>query len=163
MRFHPDAHARRVPAARRRCGAVLLEVVLALALFVFAAAVISSGLHSAAARVERLRNEAHAVDLACSVMAELQLGIREVVNSGEEPLPPPFEDWTARIETSVYTFGWEDVAGLSTVTVLVEHSASDTSFRLVQLLPATPLRVATGADGEGMVAGGLSGATGTRP
>lgn len=127
---------------REARGVVLLEVVLALALFVFAAAVISGGLQSASTRVERLRDEAHAVDLACSVMAELQLGIREMANSGEERFPAPFEDWTVRVETSVYTFGWEDVAGLSSATVRVERQATGTSFRLTQLLPATPLRPA---------------------
>lgn len=126
-----------------RRAAVLLEVILALALFVFAAAVIASGLHAALNRVEGLRRECHAANLAATVMAEIQLGIRPLQNSGREPLPEPFTDWTAQVESAPYTFGWEDVAGLEQVTVVVRHEVSGTSSRLCTLTPATPLREAT--------------------
>jgi hypothetical protein len=115
-------------------------VILALALFVFAAAVIGNGLHAALARVERLRRECHATNLAASVLAEVQLGIRPLQNSGREPLPEPFADWTAQVESTPYTFGWEDVGGLSLVTVVVRHEGSGTSGRLCALVSAEPLR-----------------------
>lgn len=135
----PGSQWRRVAFPRAR-GAVLLEAILALALFVFAAAVIGSGLHAALQRVDRMRRECHAANLAASVMAEVQLGIRPMQNSGREPLPEPFQDWTAQVESAPYTFGWEDVAGLSLVTVVVRHEESDTSSRLCALVPAEPIR-----------------------
>lgn len=123
-------------------GAVLLEVILALALFVFAAAVIGNGLHAALNQVNGLRRECHAANLAASVMAELQLGMRPLQNSGREAFPEPFEDWTALVESTPYTFGWEDVAGLSQVTVVVRHEETGASSRLCALVPAVPLREA---------------------
>lgn len=100
-------------------GAILLEVVLALVLFVFAAAVIGGGLHAALNKVEALRRECRAADLAASVLAEVQLGMRSLQNSGWQTLEDPFSDWSARVEVSPYTFGWDGAPGLSLVTVVV--------------------------------------------
>ena len=49
---------------------MLLEVVLALVLFVGAATVLTSGLSSSLDSVERLRLNAHAADYAVSVLSE---------------------------------------------------------------------------------------------
>lgn len=137
---HPVGGGSRRARWEGRCGAVLLEVILALALFVFAAAVIGNGLHAALERADRLRRECHAANLAASVMAEVQLGIRPLQNSGREPFPEPFADWTAQVESTPYTFGWQDVAGLSLVTVVVRHEESGTTSRLGALVPAEPIR-----------------------
>src|SRR5262245_47136392 len=59
----------RAPFALR--GAVLLEVVLALALFAAAATIIGAGIHSAIDAVERQKLNAHALDLAVSVISEI--------------------------------------------------------------------------------------------
>ncbi len=75
-------------------GAVLLEVVLALGLFVAAAAVVSASLNASLESVDRLRLNLHAVNLAVSVLSELQLGTRAVeTGSGPQPFEPPFEQW----------------------------------------------------------------------
>src|SRR5512141_793697 len=78
----------------RTDGAVLLEVVLALVLFVGAAAVLTSGLSSSLDSLERLRLNTHAADLAVSVVSELQMGIKSLALSGPQPFPAPFEGWT---------------------------------------------------------------------
>ncbi len=132
-------HPRHSPSAPRRrpeSGALLLEVLIALALFVFAAAVISSGLSSAVDRTLRLREQAHALDLAVSVVAEVEMGLRPARNAGPEPFDPPFETWTWQVEASPYSFGGGEVAGLQTVTAIVRNGAQTTVQRLTQLIPA---------------------------
>lgn len=149
MHCRPGTRLRR--RAGREAGAVLLEVVLALTLFVFAAAVIAGGLNAAAERVERLRRDAQANDLAATVMAELLLGLRPLSTSGEEPCAPPFEAWTAQVETSIYAFGGEEATGVLQAQISIRHPGSGLVHRLTQLVPATPWR--TGGNGIGESAG----------
>ncbi|MBN2508408.1 MAG: hypothetical protein JXQ71_17150 [Verrucomicrobia bacterium] len=119
----------------RERGAVLLEVVLALLLFVGAAAVISGGLHAALTSVERMRLSMHAANLAISLVAELQLGIRGTEMQGPAPFDPPFEDWTwemvaARQEFSVDSTGPE----WTRVEVIIRHEDPPLTHRLAQLV-----------------------------
>ncbi|RME93535.1 MAG: hypothetical protein D6766_08025 [Verrucomicrobia bacterium] len=131
---------RRRGVARADSGAILLEVVLALVLFVFAAAVIGGGLNAALNKVEALRRECHAADLAATVLAEVQLGMRPLQNSGWESLEEPFADWNARVEVVPYTFGWDGGPGLSLVTVVVRGPEERTHVRLSGLASAVPWR-----------------------
>ena len=91
----------------RRNGAVLLEVVLALALFVAAAGVILSGLSSAIGAAERLRLDAHGINLAASTLAQLELGTRPADTTEPTPFLPPFDDWTWEIRVGTAT-GFDD-------------------------------------------------------
>ena len=72
----------------------MLEVVLALLLFVAAVAVVSSALNSSMASVERQRFGVQAANLAATVHAELDLGLRTTESLGPEPFEPPFDQWT---------------------------------------------------------------------
>ena len=85
--------SQKVGKRRHSCrgGSVLLEVVLALALFVGAATVISTGLNASVQAVYRLRQSTHAANLAISVLSELQMHIRPVAAAGPEPFAAP--DW----------------------------------------------------------------------
>jgi type II secretory pathway pseudopilin PulG len=123
------------PRNRSRQGAVLLEVILALTLFAFAAGILSSSLSSAVQRTLRLHDQTHALDLAASVLAELELGIRAPQNSGPEPFEAPFETWTWQIESTPSTFGTGDLSPLAQVTVIIRHTASSTVQRLTGILP----------------------------
>lgn len=113
---------------------MLLEVLLALALFVFAAAVVSSGLSTAVDRTLRLRAQTHALDLAVSVFSELEMGLRPLAAEGPEAFEAPFEQWTWEIAIVPYTLGTEDRAGLQQVTVVVRSEAPPTVHRLTGLL-----------------------------
>lgn len=123
---------------RSRRGAVLLEVLLALGLFVFAAAVVSSGLSTAVDRTLRLRAQTHALDLAVSVFSELEMGLRPLAAAGPEPFEAPFERWTWEIATVPYTLGTENRAGLQQVTVVVRSESPPTVHRLTGLLLPPP-------------------------
>src|SRR5258708_5437317 len=78
----------------REDGAVLLEVILALALFVAAAAILSSGLSSSLDAVERLRFNTHAADFAVTVLSELQLGTKTLSTMGPQAFNKPDDDWS---------------------------------------------------------------------
>ena len=62
-------------------GAILFEVVLALALFVFAAAVISGGFSASLKSVDRMRAALDASNLAISTLAEIELGLQPMTSS----------------------------------------------------------------------------------
>lgn len=146
--------ARRASKPHLRRGAVLLEVLLALGLFVFAAAVVTSGLNAAVERTLRLQAQTHALDLAVSVLSEIQMGLRAPQSAGPEPFEAPFERWTWEVEATPYTFGTEEVAGLQHVTVIVRGETPPAVQRLTEIL-APPPDLAESADGFY----GLNGAT----
>lgn len=136
--------------ARTENAAVLLEVVLALTLFAFAAGIVSSGLNSAVQRTLRLHEQAHALDLAASVLAEIEIGLRTPVAAGPEPFEAPFEGWTCQIEAAAMSFGIGDASPQPQVTVIVRSPNQSTVQRLTALFPTSnPLPSTTGMEGSG--------------
>ena len=120
------------------CGAVLLEVVLALVLFVAAAAVISGGLHASIESVERLKLSAHAADLAVSVLSELQMGARSTDMLGPEPFEEPFADWTWEIQLlpvdESEDTDMSTTTSLTKVEVIIRHETPPVTYRLTQVV-----------------------------
>lgn len=142
MRFGGPVHQTppgRKPRAGR--GAVLLEVLLALGLFVFAAAIVTGGLNAAVERTLRLRAQTHTLDLAVSVVSEIQMGLRAPQAGGPEPFETPFEQWTWEIEVTPHSFGTETAPGLQLLTVIVRGQTPPTVQRLTTLF--APHRDAT--------------------
>lgn len=140
------AQTRQAEVPQPQRGAVLLEVLLALGLFVFTAAVVSSGLNAAVERTLRLRAQTHALDLAVSVLSEIQMGVRLPQPAGPEPFEDPFEEWTWEIAAVPYTFGTEDSVGLQQITVVVRGEAPPTVQRLTEIV-ASPAGVPESGDG----------------
>lgn len=126
-------------------GAVLLEVVLAISLFVFAAAIITGSLSAAVDRTRHLHAQAHALDLAASVLAEIEIGVRAPQPAGPEPFEAPYPDWTWQILASPFSFGVGDRSSLQQVTVIVRHESGSPVQRLSQLLNL-PTPEARGSD-----------------
>lgn len=112
---------------------MLLEVVLALVLFVTAAAVIGAGLGSSIDAVDRQRLNTHAGNLAVSVLAELQLGIRST-DSGPETFPAPFEHWSWELQISPMESELGQGTTLSLAEVIVRHDDPPVVHRLAQVL-----------------------------
>src|SRR5262245_31242805 len=75
----------RARTGRSREGAVLLEVVLSLLLFVAAVAVVSSALNSSMESIHRQRSRMHAANLAATIHAEIDMGLRATDRLGPEP------------------------------------------------------------------------------
>lgn len=113
-------------------GTALLEVVLALALFVAAAAIVTSGMNASAESLQRQRLNTHALNLACTVMAEVQLGIRSVAAGGEQGFEPPFEDWTWQVSASPTETEAGDAGGSLRVEVIIRNKNSSIVRRLAQ-------------------------------
>jgi hypothetical protein len=112
-------------------------VVLALALFVGAATIISAGINASIEAVHRLRLETHAANLACSLVSEMQMHARSISPQGPEPFEAPFTNWTFRIEISQNEAAQSDA--LRPVEVIVSHTQESIVYRLTQLFRATEI------------------------
>jgi len=132
------------PDLRRRRGAVLVEVVLALALFVAAAAVISSGMSASMESIERLRLNAHAADLAVTVLSEIQMGTLAMEGNLAQPFDPPFEDWTWEVQLAPVDDGAGEQTSLTRVEAIVRHLQPPLVYRLSQVLRLDTVSRATG-------------------
>ena len=136
----------------REGGAVLLEVVLALVLFVGAATVLTSGLSSSLDGVERLRRATHAADLAVSVLSELQMGIKTADLSGPQPFEEPLEAWTWEVVASPMQDDHDESNPYRNVEIIIRHDESELVYRLNQVLrldqlqaSGEPKRLGTGS------------------
>jgi hypothetical protein len=133
--------------SRSREGAVLLEVVLALLLFVAAVAVVSSALSASMDSLQRQRSAMHAANLAATVHAEINMGLRGTETAGPEPFAIPFEAWTWQLAQSSTENEAGDASGLTSVEVIIRNTNSPAVYRLAQLhkvqkvtaLPATEM------------------------
>ncbi|HZO84432.1 MAG TPA: hypothetical protein VFC26_04420 [Verrucomicrobiae bacterium] len=115
-------------------GAVLLEVVLALVLVAGAAAVVGAGLSASIDRVERLKMNAHAADLAVSVMSELQMGSKVLSQEGPESFEAPFEGWTWEAAAEVTDEKVRDTGRTKKVEVVIRHEDPAVVHRLCQVI-----------------------------
>jgi hypothetical protein len=122
-------------ARKERRGSVLLEVVLALALFVAAATVITAGINASVQAVERVRLQNHAANLAISLMSELQMHARPIAPFGPESFEPPFRDWLYRIALEQGQENTGEREGLQPVEVIVWNPEERITHRLTQLFP----------------------------
>ena len=125
---------------RRYCrpalGAVLLEVLLALALFVSAAAVMISALNASLGSLERQRLGLHGINLASSILAEIQLGIRPPVSEAAKPMDAPWQDWTSEVIVAPTAGAESEQVGLQQVEVVVRRLAPPMVQRMGQVLPS---------------------------
>ena len=124
----------RITPPRGTNGAVLLEVVLALVLIAAAAAVIGGGLSTSMDRVERLKLNAHAADLAVSVMSELQMGSKALSEEGAETFEAPFENWTWEAAAEVTDEKVRDTGRTKKVEVIIRHEDPAVVYRLCQVI-----------------------------
>lgn len=132
----PATTGRRSPGHRDRPrrGAVLLEVVLALVLFAATAAVMTVAINASVDSVGRLRQQAHAVDLAVTVLAELEIGARSSLTNGPAPFAPPFESWTWELLLEPVESEAGEPTDLSHVEVVVRHDNPPLVHRYSQIL-----------------------------
>ena len=113
-------------------GALLLEVVLALVLFVVAAAIIGGGISASMNSVERQRLNAHASNLAASILAELQMGARTLEEMGPTEFESPFTGWSWEIAPAATAPGEDTAGALRLIEVIVRHDDPVFVYRLNQ-------------------------------
>jgi type II secretory pathway pseudopilin PulG len=128
------AHFNPIERNLREKGSVLLEVLLALMLFAGAAAVVTTAFNSSVASLERQKLGFQALNLAASVLAEVQLGIRSATSDAPTPFEPPFEDWTWQTSLIPTETSGGDPAGLPRLEVVVRHKNSPMVQRLGQVV-----------------------------
>lgn len=115
-------------------GSVLLEVILALTLFVTAAAIVTSGMNASADSLDRQRLNTHAANLAATALAEVQLGLRSTALAGEQPFAEPFEKWTAELVVAPTETETGGPSGLLRVEVIIRHQEFPLVRRLAQII-----------------------------
>jgi type II secretory pathway pseudopilin PulG len=125
-------------------ASVLLEVVLALALFIGAATVISAGIGASVDAVHRVRLQTHAANLAISVMSELQIGARPLAPVGPENFEAPFKDWLYRVNLTAGEESSTETGSTRAVEVIVWHTQENIVHRITQLFRASELTRAEG-------------------
>ena len=135
-------HPPRQASTPATAGSILLEVILALALFVTAAAIVTSGMNASADSLERQRLNTHAGNLAATVLAEIQLGIRSTAAGGEQPFLAPFDKWTAELIVSPTETETGAASGLLRVEVIIRHQEAQLVRRLSQVVRVDPNRSA---------------------
>ena len=133
-----------------KAGAVLLEVVLALVLFVAAAAVLTSAMSSSLDSVERLRCNTRAADLAVSVMSELQLGIKTLGAGGPQQFEIPLEDWSWEAVATPLQTDSDETNAFKRVEVIIRHEAPAVVYRLSQVLRLDSTNNASGDQRPGI-------------
>jgi len=133
---------RRGPRAAAAGGAILLEVVLALALLVSAAAIVSAGMSTAMRSAGRMKRQAKAANLAVTLASRLRMGAVEEIDDGPQPYDDdeeqPIEDlidWTWEVATESV----ENLPDWERVTVAIRHEPSGTTYRLVELMELEPV------------------------
>ena len=120
---------------RALTGAVLLEVVLALALILFAIGVVNSGLQAAVDAVDRMKANTQAMNLAVSTMSEIQMGIIPMESAEAQPFLTPFEDWTYAVQVENFGESLLSQTRPIKVEVIVKHSTKPFIRRITQIMP----------------------------
>ena len=111
----------------------MLEVVLSLLLFVAAVAVVSSAISASMDTVERQRFAMHAGNLAATLHAEIDMGLRGTEMGGPEPFAKPFEGWTWQVGQQGTGSEVGEASGLASVEVIIRNTNSAAVYRLAQL------------------------------
>ncbi len=126
-------HWRRTRSPRRR-AAVLLEVVLALAIFVGTAMAVLGGLSLAVRSARHVGLEARAADLAVTLLSEMELGLVAVEDAGPEPYEDEaLQDWTWQVTVHPVPSELPDLE-ITGVEVTIRHERFGYTFRTVRLL-----------------------------
>ena len=135
-------------------GAMLLEVVLALGLFVMTAVFVLDGMTSATRAVSRARMDAAAADLAISIMSEVEIGTILMVDAGPTDFEMVgYEGWTWEVVFNALP-DYAELTQLLQCEVIVRHESESVIHRMSQILWDHPDR-GLGEEGEGDLLDGL--------
>jgi type II secretion system protein I len=118
-------------------GIALLEVVLALSIFVGIAIAVLGGMSVCIRSAGDLRLQAMAADLAVSVISEIEMGVTPAADDGPTAFEKPYEAWTWRTAlASGPTTGLES-ADLTQIEVEIRNPAAGFTYRLYEMVPSS--------------------------
>ncbi len=123
----------------RRAGGILLETMLALALFVATGSLVLGVMTDCTRAIARAERLASAVDCARSLMAEFEAGLRpmgDLTGGDFEELPPPWDGFRVEARTRRSDFAGLVLAEIGVFEAGPDGTASGSIFSLRQLLPA---------------------------
>jgi len=138
----PWPPGRRGRVDRRRRAVILLEVVLALALFFAGALVILAGLNASLSGIQRVQMEAQAADLAVTLLSEVQMGVVQLVSDGPSGYEDPaLADWAWQIAVEPYEQQQFDLElpEFQRVEVIIRHEPTGYAASLTILMTDEPL------------------------
>jgi type II secretory pathway pseudopilin PulG len=111
-----------------------LEVLLAVVLFGATVAIATAAFNSSLESLDRQKRSTQALNMAASVLAEVQLGIRPSVSDGARPFEEPWQDWTWETSLTPMESATGGLTGSSMLEVIVRHQKSSAVQRLAQLM-----------------------------
>ena len=131
-----SASSRSNPCQQR--GAVLLETLLALGLLLLATGTVVNGLTAGTRATGRLEHDAHATDLAITVLSWMEMGLLPASTQDARRFDHPFRDWTYEIEIEslpdAVALGADRSKPLARVRVTTRHDKHDRELSLSQLI-----------------------------
>lgn len=116
-------------------GAVLLEVIIALAIFISAAAVMVGATTASVNAARKLRLEAQAADLAVTQMSQIQMGVYPPASDGPTPFEDPLKDWSWQIVADTPENPPQGLPEFKRVQVVITYTPTGFSYRLTELFP----------------------------
>ncbi|MBL7140184.1 MAG: hypothetical protein ISS74_04675 [Planctomycetes bacterium] len=129
-------------AARR--GAVLLEVVLAVAVFVGMAMAVLGGLSTCLKSARHVGLEAQATDLAVTLLSELQLDLLPVEDAGPEVYEDEtLQEWTWQVAVVPIMTELAELE-VNRVEITIRNTVYNYTYRLNYLLGVEPMEVGGG-------------------
>jgi len=145
----PGRLPRAVPERAARRAAVLLEVVLALMVFVSMAMAVLGGLSTSLKSARTVALEAQAADLAVTLLSEIQLQVVPVEDAGPEAYEDEtLEDWTWEVTVEPITTQLAELE-VTHIEITIRNTAYHYTYRLNYLLGAPPAEA--GTEGMGMM------------
>lgn len=124
---------------QRQAGAILMEVILALALLAAGGAVTFGALNASFSAVRNIRMQGQAADLAVTKLSEIQLGVLKGVDDGpNEFKDEDLEGWIWQIVTRPIETDSPIAAQMKQVEIIIAYAPGQTVYRLVQLLANAP-------------------------
>jgi hypothetical protein len=111
-----------------------MEVLLAVALFGAAVAIVTVAFNSSLESLDRQKRGAQALNMAASVIAEVQLGLRPAISDGARPFEAPWKDWTWETSVTPMENATGGLTGLSMLEVVIRHQKSSVVQRLAQVM-----------------------------
>ena len=140
-------------AGRRPRGVVLLEVLLAMTLFLLSAIVVGAAMSGSIAATTDMRQEDKAVNMAKTVLAQIASGVSSPVTTAATEFDPVKPGWTYEIQADDLA----DAHALKRVTVIIRSTQAvpPVVYRVTQwmldptaaLSPASPDAAGSGMEG----------------
>ncbi len=128
-------------------GSVLLEVVLAIALFFMTATFVMSALNGSLSAVRTAQLEADAADLSITVLSEVQLGLIPLTSDGPVAIElKGYEGWSWQLVVNDASETAE-LADLKQIEIVIQHETEGFTHRTSHLIWNDPNRGLPTEDG----------------